>query len=163
MTTEQQLQLLLDKAAISDVVYSYATGLDRQDWALYRSIFTDEIEMTYPNNNGVPERLKADDWVARWVPAFAGWDATQHVSTNHRFEINGDEATCISYMTARHVINSDGVSDYYLIGGYYTNRLVRTPAGWKLRAVTLTVTWIDGNPEIRKLAHERGRKRLGIS
>ena len=35
--TDPNLQLLLDRAAISDVVHAYATGLDRRDWTLFRS------------------------------------------------------------------------------------------------------------------------------
>jgi hypothetical protein len=38
--TDTDLSILLDRAAISDVVNAYATGLDRRDWVLYRSIFT---------------------------------------------------------------------------------------------------------------------------
>jgi len=35
------LQQLLDRATITDVVNRYATGLDRRDWPLLRSIFAD--------------------------------------------------------------------------------------------------------------------------
>ena len=47
------------------------------------------------------------------------------------------------------------------MGGYYTNRLVRTAEGWKLCAITLTVTWNRGNRHVLRLAQRRGRERRG--
>ena len=44
---EDQLQFLLDRAAISDVQLRYATGVDTRDWRLFRSCFTDEIETDF--------------------------------------------------------------------------------------------------------------------
>jgi hypothetical protein len=97
MTPEEQIQLLADRAAISDVVHRYATALDTRDWDLYRSIFTDEIEMNYGSTGGVPERMKADDWVDRWRAQFAGFDATQHLSANHVYDIRGDEVVHLAH------------------------------------------------------------------
>jgi hypothetical protein len=165
MTPEQQVQLLADRAAISDVLHRYATGLDMRDWALYRSIFTDEVDIDLSSTGpGQPaERLPADELVERARVLFAGFDATQHLSANHVHDIRGDEATCTSYMRAEHfVITSEG-ENYYTMGGYYTNQLVRTAAGWKLRGVTLTVTWNRGNRHVLRLAARRGRERLGLT
>jgi hypothetical protein len=39
--------------------------------------------------------------------------------------------------------------------GYYTNRFVRTAAGWKIRECKLTLTWQTGNSGIFALASER--------
>lgn len=161
MNLEEQVQYLVDRAAISDVLHSYARGLDTRDWALYRSVFTDEIEMHYGEFEGT---ISADEWVERWRPVFEGYDATQHISSNHTFDIRGDEATCVSYMRARHVVHTDDGDQQQTVGGYYTNELVRTPEGWKLRKVTLTGTWTDGDRAgVRRLAEERGRQRLGIA
>src|ERR1700687_1442462 len=44
---DSKLQLLLDRAEISDVQLRYATGLDSRDWPLFRSCFTDEIETDF--------------------------------------------------------------------------------------------------------------------
>ncbi|HLZ69406.1 MAG TPA: nuclear transport factor 2 family protein [Dehalococcoidia bacterium] len=163
MSIEEQVQLLADRAAISDVLHRYATGLDMRDFALLRSIFTDEIEMDYSSIGMKPGRMMADDWVESARVLFAGFDATQHLSANHVHVIRGDEATCTSYMRAEHfVLNSEG-ENYYTMGGCYTNRLIRTPDGWKLCGVTLTVTWNRGNRHVLRLAARRGRERLGLA
>ena len=159
---DPSLKLLLDRAEISDVVHAYATGLDRGDWALYRSIFTDEVDLDF-SSVGIPARVyKADDWVRDARTLFAGFDATQHVSSNHVHDVRGDEATCVSSMKAEHFIG-DGANDRWTIGGYYTNELVRTDAGWKIRKLTLTATWTRGNPEVPRIARKRGRERQAKS
>ena len=161
MTTAEQLQLLIDRAEISDVVHRYATGLDTHDWPLLRSIFTDEIDVDMSSIGMRPGRMKADDWVESARVLFAGFDATQHLSANHVHDIRGDEATCTSYMRAEHfVLNNEG-ENYYTMGGYYVDELVRTPDGWKIRAVTLNVTWNRGNRHVLRLATKRGRERTG--
>ncbi len=161
--TDPSLQLLLDRAEISDVVHAYATGLDRRDWALYRSIFRDEIEMDFRSVGIRAGTFRAEDWVRDAQRLFAGFSATQHTSTNHVHDVRGDEATCTSNMQAEHFVArepGDGLedgADRWTIGGYYTNELVRTPEGWKLTRVTLTVTWTRGNPEVPRIALKRGR------
>jgi len=163
--THAALQRLQDRAAISDVVYAYATSLDRRDWALYRSIFLDEIEMDFTSVGIRAGGYRADDWVRDARTLFAGFTATQHTSTNHVHDIPGDAATCVSNMQAEHfVAREPGAppaapdAERWTIGGYYVNELVRTEAGWKLRRVTLTVTWSRGNPEVPRIALRRGRE-----
>jgi len=39
--------------------------------------------------------------------------------------------------------------------GYYTNRFIRTSAGWKIRACKLTLTWQTDNWGIFALASAR--------
>ena len=46
------LETLLERAAISDVVNAYATGVDTRDWALYRSVFADEIAIDFTSWSG---------------------------------------------------------------------------------------------------------------
>ena len=154
---DPRLRELLDRAEISDVLHRYATGLDRQDWELYRSIFTDEIELDFESVGIRAGIRRADDWVKRARELFAGFTATQHTSSNHVHDIRGDQASCVSNMQAEHFVGA-GARDRWTIGGYYTNELVRTPAGWKLRKVTLTLTWSRGNPKVSEIALRRGRE-----
>lgn len=162
LTPEQQIQLLTDRADISDLVHRYATGLDTRNWALLRSIFTEEIDVDMSSIHMRPAHLTADAWVESARVLFAGFDATQHLSANHVHDIRGDEATCTSYMRAEHfVINNEG-ENYYTMGGYYVDQLVRTAEGWKISAVNLNVTWNRGNRNVLNLAARRGRERLGL-
>ena len=160
---ESAIRSLLDRAAISDIVHAYATGLDRRDWTLFRSIFTDTIEMNFESVGLRPGPYDAERWVRDAKRLFAGFRATQHTSSNHVHDLRGDEATCISNMQAEHFIDREPGDDLkegedrWTIGGYYINELVRTPTGWKLAKVTLNVTWQIGNENVSRIALKRGR------
>ena len=153
---ENQLQFLLDRAAISDVQLRYATSVDTRDWPLLRTCFTDEIETGFATAPGsAPQRIKADDWVELVRRTISGMQATQHMITNHVIKLDGDEATCVAYVQARHHLPNETGGSAQVMYGYYTNRFVRTPDGWKIRARRLTVTWNEGNMHIFELARHR--------
>jgi 3-phenylpropionate/cinnamic acid dioxygenase small subunit len=153
---QDNLQLLLDRTAISDVQLRYATGVDTRDWPLFRSCFTDEIETDFSSVGGSPpQRIKADDWVERVRRTIDGLQATQHMITNQVITLNGDEATCVAYVQARHHLPNETSGSDQVMYGYYTNRFVRTAEGWKIRARKLTVLWNEGNMDIFELARRR--------
>jgi len=156
---ETKMQMLLDRMEISNTVIRYATGVDMRDWATYRSCFTDEIEIDFTSwSGGSPMKLKADEWVDLVRKTLTGFAATQHMSTNHVIDLEGDDATCISYMQAQHFLPNDKGGNTLTLGGYYTNELVRTAEGWKIRKCKLTVTWTTGNRHVFDLARERYSK-----
>lgn len=153
---QNQLQFLLDRAAISDVQLRYATGVDMRDWPLYRSCFTDEIDTDFSSAVGSPpQHMKAGDWVEFARRTINGMKATQHMITNHVITLDGDEATCVAYVQARHHLPNETGGSNQVMYGYYTNRFTRTPDGWKIRSCKLTVTWNEGNMHIFELARRR--------
>jgi hypothetical protein len=157
------LEQLLDRAAITDVVNRYATGLDRRDWQLLRSIFADEIDMEYTSVGIKAGRYSADRWVRSSEVLFAGFGPTQHTLTNHAIELHGDTAHCVVYMRAEHFIVDDAPAENrWTIGGYYTVDLISVQKTWRVHAMGLHVTWQTGNRELSNLAIERGRAKLGI-
>lgn len=140
------LATIIARAEISDVVIRYATGIDRRDWALFRSCFADEVELDFTSWSGGEVRTSnAEEWVAGVTAGLSGFDATQHISSNHVHQLAGDEASCVSYMIANHHAVEDGERLMHSIGGYYTNRLRRGPDGWRIHACRLDVTWEMGD------------------
>jgi len=150
------LETLIARAEISDVVNRYATGIDRRDWVLYRSIFADEVDLDFTTwSGGEPRRIRGDDWVAGVRDGLSGFDATQHLSMNHVHTIEGEDATCVSYMIALHYLVVDGDRQMQGLGGFYTNQLRRGPDGWKIHACKLTVTWEMGDRGLFQIAGQR--------
>jgi hypothetical protein len=144
--------------------YEYAQGIDTRDFALLRSIFTDEITMDFQDYSGQPaSKMKADDWVAGCKVLFTGLDSTQHVMTNPIVDINGDEATCRMYMKAEHFLQNDQGDDDFALGGYYIDQLKKIEERWTICAVTLKIFWNRGNRHIMGMAAARGAERLGRS
>jgi hypothetical protein len=147
-----RISQLVDERDILDTVHRFAAGMDLREWDAYRSVFVDEIEVDYTSyRGGEVLRMAADAWVDRVRRRFATMIATQHMLTNHRIEIDGDEALCRTYLEAQHVALVDGVEDWCLIGGEYHDRLRRTPDGWKIVLKRLDVRWITGNRAILDL------------
>ena len=81
--------------------------------------------------------------------------------TNPLVDVDGNMARCRMYMQAVHVLE-DWPEPEFTIGGYYDDRLVRTDAGWRISAVTLTVWWRRGDEALMVEAARRGAVRLDI-
>jgi len=146
---------LVARAEITDVIHCYATGIDRRDWKLYRSIFTDEIDLDFSTWGSPAHRSSADAWAAGVRDGLSGFTATQHTLSNHVVTLRGGEATCVTYMQALHFLDVEGHGEIQSLGGYYTNHLRRTANGWKIYSCTLTVTWQAGDRGLFALARER--------
>ena len=165
----------LDLAAAYEItrrVYEYAYGIDTRDWSLYRSIFTDEIDIDFSSYNGAPAaRMRANDWVGNVQILFTGLAATQHSMTNPLVDQpDPNNARCRMYMQAEHFLHTETNPKFkselksdndYAIGGYYDNKLNLTSSGWRISAVTLNVLWQRGNKHIMEQATALGAQKLG--
>ena len=149
---DRRLQTLADRAAVGELMQRYAMSIDSKDWDALRSCFADEIEIDIsetPFGKGAPPlRMSGDRWldqIKRIVTKFA---VTQHMISPYRIEVKGDQAVCMAYLQARHFLpgRTDATSVWGL-GGYYTNTMVRTATGWKIRVWKLTETWQENAPD----------------
>ncbi len=58
-----------DRAAALDVLARFAHGIDGREWVLYRSVFTDEIDVDYESYRpGSSGRIPADAWESTVKP-----------------------------------------------------------------------------------------------
>jgi hypothetical protein len=141
-----------DRAEILDVLARFAHGIDGRDWALYRSVFTDEIDVDYESYRpGSVARMPADEWVERGRRLFPGLDATQHVLVNPWIRPAGEGVEVRTSMRADHFL--DGAR--YTLGGHYLHRLTAAGGEWRISGVTLTVTWEEGDKGLLSVAAER--------
>jgi hypothetical protein len=148
MPDEAAVQALIDRAAISDVLTTYATAVDTRNWELFRSIFADRVFIDFRSFHPSLYRELALDELVDITRGIAGFDATQHLSTNHVHTIAGDRATCVSYMHAGHFLKRDGAEHACFLYGYYTYALRRRDDGWKVDRYGLQVTAQHGDPRI---------------
>ena len=141
-----------NRADVLDALARFAHGIDGRDWALYRSVFSDEVDVDYTSYRpGSPSRMPADEWVGRARRLFPGLDATQHVLVNAWIRSEGGGVRVQTSMRADHFL--DGAR--YSLGGSYVHRLVDDGGTWRISAVTLTVTWTEGDSSMLALAAER--------
>ena len=116
-----------DRQDISDLLVRYATGIDRRDWPLFRTVFTDDCELDY----GVIGVWKGVDAVAEFmeqVHAMAGH--TMHRLSNQAITVHGDKATARTYIDGL-IMAADNKSGVNPVG-FYDDEIVRTPDGWRI-------------------------------
>lgn len=116
-----------DRLDIIDVLVRYATGIDRRDWPLFRTVFTDDCVLDY-GEIGQWDGVDAVTEFMDQVHAMAGH--TLHRLSNHAIAVDGDTATARTYVDSLIMAqdNSSGVNGI----GFYDDELVRTTAGWQI-------------------------------
>jgi 3-phenylpropionate/cinnamic acid dioxygenase small subunit len=122
--TERERQ---DRDDIAAVVLCYATGIDRRDWTLFRSIFTEDCELDY-GEIGAWKGANAVTEFMQQAHALAGH--TMHRLTNQVITVDGDSAQARTYVDALIMLadNSSGVN----AAGFYDDEFVRTEQGWQI-------------------------------
>ena len=116
-----------DRQDIADVLVRYATGIDRRDWTLFRTVFTDDCELDY----GEVGSWRGVDAVTEFMQqahALAGH--TMHRLTNQVITVDGDSAQARTYVDALIMLanNNSGVN----AAGFYDDEFVRTEQGWQI-------------------------------
>lgn len=116
-----------DKEEIREVLLRYATGIDRRDWPLFRTVFTDDCQLDY----GEVGTWKGVDAITEFMQrAHAMAGHTMHRLTNQVIMIDGDTAQSRTYVDALIMVDegNSGVN----AAGFYDDDLVRTEDGWRV-------------------------------
>jgi hypothetical protein len=135
------LRDLADWAEISAVITRYCTALDTRNWELLRDVFTPDAVRDGGTGG-------ADGIIALVRRTLERVDTTQHLVGNLVVHLEGDEATATSAAIAQHVRAGAPGGPDYLVGARYSDRLVRTPAGWRIAHRTIHRVWRTGNREV---------------
>jgi 3-phenylpropionate/cinnamic acid dioxygenase small subunit len=116
-----------DRQDITDVIIRYATGIDRRDWPLFRTVFTDDCELDYGEVGSWHGVDEVTDFMQR-AHAMAGH--TMHRLTNQVITVDGDKAQSRTYVDALIMLadNGSGVN----AAGFYDDDLVRSDDGWRV-------------------------------
>jgi 3-phenylpropionate/cinnamic acid dioxygenase small subunit len=116
-----------DRHDIGEVLVRYTTGIDRRDWALLKTCFTDDAVAEYQD---VGTWNDADALVAFMEEAHAAMGHSMHRVSNFAIEVDGDTATARCYVDSLN-LTPDGQSGIQTVG-FYDDDLVRTADGWRI-------------------------------
>lgn len=138
-----QVQWLVDRASIGDLLVEFARSLDEKDWEAHVALYVpDGVFMA-----GDSFRLEGHEQLTRTASprALGQYSATWHLSANHAIDVDGDTARVRSYLIGVHVLGEDpaGHADG---GGWYDSTLRRTPEGWRFVTVRINEVWQAGEP-----------------
>jgi SnoaL-like protein len=84
-----------------------------------------------------------------------GLEATQYQLSSILVDVDGDEARASANVVGVHSLTNSHGAPLWTVGGAYDFRLVRTGDGWRIRAITMTVTGAQGNQHVLPLALAR--------
>lgn len=150
-------QTLRDRLDIIESCARMAWHLDHCEWDALIELFTDEVELDYSSlNGGDPVTVSRKDMVEKWRSNREGLTATQHLVSNQIVEPNGDRATATSMFQATHLLPNPYGGPTWTLGGKYRYGLARTPDGWRINALAMSILWAEGNRHIRDLAVQNG-------
>jgi len=144
---EDKINWLMDRARISDLLFSFARAIDSKDADAYVANFADNgvVEIPDPNSaTGEMIVISRDRMRETLTKGVFGFTATHHLSANHQIEIDGDTATSRSYLQAVHV--GESPFDHWDAGGWYDCSYRRVDGQWKFVHVRLTAVWLRGEP-----------------
>jgi len=145
LPSSEAQQLLVDRAAITDVTIRYCWALDTKDWAVLDTVFTEDA------NGDLLEDVVGRVAIKKRVEtALSRMDETQHLISNHQIVVRGDTATCRCYLQAQHVRKAAHGGPNFIIAGRYEDELKRTADGWRITFRRLVVMWTDGNPGVSR-------------
>ena len=139
---------------IRDVITSLVHELDGRRWELVPALFTETVETDYTSLfGGEVQRQPATALVSAWQAVLSPLDATQHQLGPIAVVIDGDSATARCHVRGYHRREGLPGGPEWMVAGHYVFELAREGGGWKIRKMTLRVSYQTGN---RKLLQEAG-------
>lgn len=135
---QTQLQSLLDKKSIEDVLKNFCRALDRLDEELLCSVFHEDAELDFG-----PGLYQGE--IEPFIPfamEFQGaMSTTQHYLSNTSIELQGDSAFSESYVYAYHIMEREGKRMELVVGARYVDRLQRRDRVWRIKKRTEVIDW----------------------
>ncbi|MGD9598385.1 MAG: nuclear transport factor 2 family protein [Steroidobacteraceae bacterium] len=138
-----QLDSLIDEWALRRLVQQYASAVDRNDGALFASLFLEDAVVEGPGFRFAGhEQLRAVP--GQLAQQFRG---TMHCVFNQLVTIAGDSASGETYCIASHGLVDDAGRPMTLDWAIrYQDRFVRRGAEWRIAYRRLVVQWTRTGP-----------------
>ena len=126
-----------DRADITEALLRYATGIDRRDWATFRTVFTADCVLDY-GEIGSFTGVEAVTEFMDQSHAMAGH--TMHRLSNIVIALDGDRASARTYVDGL-ILAPDNASGVSAVG-FYDDDLIRTDHGWRIARRVFTAVRI---------------------
>lgn len=147
---DAQLQALLDKQAITELVHTYCRAADRHDHDAMRALYhADAID-----DHGAFFKGLAMDFIDQLPAIQAPMLILHHNVTTLNIALDGDYGEGEVYVLAFHQIRTDDGRMDLLIGGRYLDRYARRDSVWKFSERAVLADWATvTEPSVVRLEH----------
>jgi hypothetical protein len=139
MSDTQNVQWLRDRIEIEQLAFLFAKGNDlNADY--YAQCMLDDVEVEYPFGKwkGLATQKRIRDGTIGVCFTF-----TQHDISNPTIEINGDAGRAQYNVFASHGLATAAGQKVVYAGAVYTQDVVRTPKGWRIKRHHCAMSWAD--------------------
>lgn len=131
------IETLLAKQEITDVVYRYARGIDRMDFELVRSCYHPDA---YDDHGAFKGNV--DEFISMVEDFMPRWTATMHFMGNILVEVEGETARAETYAVAYHrreFSDREGKDDVF--GIRYVDRFEKRNGQWLIAHRVVATEW----------------------
>lgn len=136
---ETRLAELLDKQALTELVYRYARAVDRKDLDRLGRLYHRDAHHDHGGLfAGTPQEF------VDWLKASMGDVETQHLIANALFVVEGDRARGEIYTVNFH--HMPGQASNYIAGGRYLDDYVRHEGRWLFARRLRVIDWSEERP-----------------
>lgn len=147
---ERQLEALLDKQAITELVYAYCNAADRHDFDKMRALYHDDAI----DEHGKFAKGPAKEFLDKLPQIQAPMAILHHNVTTVNLKLAGDRAEGEIYLIAMHQVRDGGALYDVLIGGRYFDKYEKRDGVWKFSHRSIVADWAyPANPSKIDLDH----------
>ncbi|MAT40488.1 MAG: hypothetical protein CL946_12900 [Ectothiorhodospiraceae bacterium] len=145
-----------DTLNVSQTIIDMLNAVDSHEWERVRACFDTQVLADYTSfAGGEPAVLEADQLIDSWKGFLPGFAMTFHQVSNFQVQIEGNEASCFSYLNALHSIPDAMGGEHWTLIGTYEHKLLLIDGAWRITAMKLNVLTQIGNMGLPALAQER--------
>ena len=143
------LQTLLDKDAIGDVINRLFVGTDDRDWAAVRAALAPRLHVDMTSvAGGSASEIDGAEVAAMWETGLQPIQAVHHQTGNLRIAVDGDTAEAFCYGTATHYRPTASGRNVRTFVGSYDFRLARMDGAWRITLFRFNLKYLDGNLQL---------------
>lgn len=139
----EDIRVLLEKQAITELVYAYSRAVDRRDFALLAQLYAEDGQ----DDHGALYSGSAAGFIDWLRDVLRDVDMTSHQVHNILISVNGAEAEGEAYVTAYNRLqNTQGDWDELIQGLRYLDRYRKSGGRWQFTQRTVVCDWAQHQP-----------------
>jgi 3-phenylpropionate/cinnamic acid dioxygenase small subunit len=128
----------LVRAKVGEVLVRYATGIDRRDWDLFRTCFTDDLVADYGDIGTWEGAASITEWMRR---AHEPCGHTLHRISNESISPVGEHVVARSYVDAI-IMDAENTSGMRA-AGFYDDVFTQAHSEWRIARRTFTLVLME--------------------
>jgi hypothetical protein len=145
------LETLLEKDRIVDVLTELFVATDKRDWNAVREVFAPSVSFDMTSlAGGTPATLSGAQIAAAWEEGLRPLKAVHHQAGNFQVRLDGAEAEAHCYAIATHFLPNPTGRNTRTFVGSYDFRLTKNAGRWRIALFRFNLKYVDGNLELEK-------------